>query len=183
MCSINPHKAETHRVRLTYGGDRSDYDDLVSTPTVDITTVKLHFNSIISTPGAKHMTLDLKNFYLNTPLTRYEYMRIPISYIPQQVIDHYQLLPLVHNGHVMVEIRKGIYGLPQAGILAKTLLDERLLKGGYIPATHTPGLYKHQTRPISFTLWVDDLSVKYLQKSDVLSLIALLQQHHELTPD
>lgn len=36
VCSINPNKAETHRVRLTYGG--------VSTPTVDTTTVKIHLN-------------------------------------------------------------------------------------------------------------------------------------------
>jgi hypothetical protein len=65
-------------------------------------------------------------------------MRIPIYMIPQTIIEHYNLLPLVHNGFIMTEIRKGIYGLPQAGILAKQLLDERLLEGGYYPAPHTP---------------------------------------------
>jgi len=62
VCAINMNKQETHRVRLTYGGDRSDYEYEVSTPTVDTTTVKLHLNSIISTPGARHMTLDIKHF-------------------------------------------------------------------------------------------------------------------------
>ena len=183
VCSINMNKSETHRVRLTYGGDRSDYDFEVSTPTADITTVKLHFNSILSTPGAKHMTLDLKNFYLNTPMERFEYMRIPIAIIPPIIIKHYDLLPLITNGHVMVEIMKGIYGLPQAGILAKKLLEERLLTGGYIPAPHTPGLYRHSCHPIQFTLWVDDFSVKYVHKRDADTLISLLQQHYDLTTD
>jgi hypothetical protein len=112
-----------YRVRLAYGGDRSDYPFEVSTTTVDVTTVKLHFNSIISTPNARHMTMDLQNFYLNTPLTRYEYTRAPLSMIPQSVIEHYNLLEIATDGFVMVEIVKGIYGLPQAGILAKALLD------------------------------------------------------------
>jgi len=183
VCSINMNKSETHRVRLTYGGDCSDYDSEVSTPTADITAVKLHFNFILSTPGEKHMTLDLKNFYLNTPMERFEYMRIPMSIIPPAIIKHYDPLPLITNGHVMVEIMKGIYGLPQAGILAKKLLDERLLTGGYTPATHTPGLYRHSIHPIQFTLWVDDFSVKYIHKRDADALISLWRQHYDLTTD
>jgi len=183
VCAYNTNKADPYRVRFTYGGDRSDYPLEVSTPTIDITTVKLHLNSIISTPGARHMTLDLKNFYLNTPLERYEYMRIPINIVPQPVIDHYNLTSLVQSGHVMVEIRKGIYGLKQAGLLANNLLNERILAGGYYPASHTPGLYLHKTRKISFTLWVDDFSVKYINREDAQHLIELLSQHYEMTTD
>ena len=83
VCDINPAKADPYRVRLAYGGDRSDYPDVVSTPTVDTTTVKIHLNSVISTPDAKYATLDIKNFYLYTTLTRFEYMRIPVKIIPQ----------------------------------------------------------------------------------------------------
>jgi len=129
------------------------------------------------------MTLDLKNFYLNTPLTRFEYMRIPINIIPTDIIDHYNLQPLVTNGHVMVEIQKGIYGLPQAGILANDLLNTRLAAGGYNPAPHTPGLYIHQTRKTSFTLWVDDFGVKYTKQEDANHLISLLENHYEMTVD
>jgi len=96
------------------------------------------------------MTLDLKNFYLNTPMDRYEYMGIPITIIPDSIIAHYNLTSLVVQDHVMIKIMKGIYGLPQAGILAKRLLDERLLKGDYIPAPHRPGLYQHRSKPIQF---------------------------------
>ena len=61
------------------------------------------------------MGIDIKDFYLNNAMSRYEYMRIPISQIPQKIIDMYNLTPLIHNGAVHVEIRKGMYGLPQAG--------------------------------------------------------------------
>ena len=183
VCSINPNKQETHRVRFTYGGDRSDYPYEVSTATVDTTTVKIHLNSVISTEGAKYATLDIKNFYLNTPLERYEYMRILIDIIPTSIMEHYKLSPLIVNGYVMVEIRKGIYGLPQAGILAKQLLEKRLLTAGYYPAANTPGLYLHQEHNISLTLWVDDFGIKYTRRQDVDHLTSLLKQYYEFTID
>jgi hypothetical protein len=121
VCAHNALKVEQHRVRMTYGGDRTDYTGDVSTVAIDATAVKVHLNSIISTPGARHLTIDIKNFYLGTPLERFEYMRIALKDIPASVIGHYNLQTLEHDGHVMVEIRKGIYGLPQAGLLAKQL--------------------------------------------------------------
>jgi hypothetical protein len=68
------HKAETKRVRLTVGGNIIHYPDKVSTPTADLSTVKLLLNSVISTPGARFATFDLKDFYLGTPMMRKEYM-------------------------------------------------------------------------------------------------------------
>ena len=55
-----------------------------------------------------------------------EYMRIPVKYIPQEIIDEYNFLQLVKSGFVYVEITKGIYGLLQAGLLAKKLPAKRL---------------------------------------------------------
>jgi hypothetical protein len=51
------------------------------------------------------MTIDLANFYLNTPMERFEYMRIPLCAIPDCIMDQYNLKPLIHNGSVMVKIR------------------------------------------------------------------------------
>ena len=39
-------------------------------------------------------------------------MRIPVD-----IMDQYNLSPFVVNGFVLVEIRIGMYGLPQAGII------------------------------------------------------------------
>ena len=114
---------------MRVGGDRINYPGDVATKTAD--TTKLILNSVVSTPDAKFMTLDVKNFYLNTPLKRYEYLRIPINLIPKEVIQQYQLHFITHYHHVYVEIRKGMYGLPQAGLLANQLLESRLTLDGY----------------------------------------------------
>jgi hypothetical protein len=62
VCNIRLQKEETHRVRFTAGGDRILYPGNVSTPTADMTTIKIHLNSVISTPGARYMNIDLKDF-------------------------------------------------------------------------------------------------------------------------
>jgi hypothetical protein len=54
-----------------------NYPGELSTLTAGITTLKLMWNSILSTEGAKYMCLDLKNFYLSAPLDKYKYMKIP----------------------------------------------------------------------------------------------------------
>jgi hypothetical protein len=70
VATERPHKAETKRFRLTVGGNLVHYPDKVSTPTADLSTVKLLLNSVISTPGARFATFDLKDFYLGTPMIR-----------------------------------------------------------------------------------------------------------------
>ena len=54
-------------------------------------TVKLLLNSILSTPNAKFMSIDIKYFYFNTPMPRYEYMRLKLSNLPEDVIHQYNL--------------------------------------------------------------------------------------------
>jgi hypothetical protein len=103
---IRPQKAKTHRVRLTGGGNLIDYPGVVSTPTAKMTTAKILFNSVISTPGAPFMCTDVKDFYLNTPMARYKYMRLPLHILPQAIVDQYKLLPLLHDGWVWVEVAK-----------------------------------------------------------------------------
>ena len=162
--TLKPHKAEKHRIRLTVDGNRIDSPGLVSTPTAEMQTVKLHLNSVISDVNASYLVTDIKFFYLNTPMNRFEYMRIPVKHLPDDIMEQYNLASLVVNGHVMVEIRKGMYGLPQAGLLAQQRLNAHLLKFGYNKCTHTPGLYTHHTRPTTFTFVVDDFGMKYHSK-------------------
>ena len=87
--------------------------------------------------------MDVKNFYLNTPMKVFEYMYLPISIIPQEIIDKYNLRDLAEDGWVYIEIQKGMYDLKQAGILANKLLAKRLNKTGYYPCQFTPGLWRH----------------------------------------
>ena len=106
------------------GGDKIKIPIDCGTPTADLFTVKLLLNSVVSTNRAKFFTLDIKNFYLNTPMERFEYMRLKTEDIPENVVEKYELKAKEEYGQVYVEIRKGMYGLPQAGILAQKLLGK-----------------------------------------------------------
>ena len=65
------------------------------------------------------MILDIKNFYLETPLERYEYLRLKLSDIPDDVINEYDLKPKVVDGYVYLEVRRGMYGLPHGGLIVQ----------------------------------------------------------------
>ena len=110
------------------GGSLIKYPGELTTRTADLTTTKVTWNSVISTRNARYMCADVKNFYLCTPLERYENIRMPINLIPQEFIDLYDLGSKVKNGYVYIEIQQGMYGLLQSGILANKLLKERLLQ-------------------------------------------------------
>jgi hypothetical protein len=68
------------------------------------------------------MNMEIKYYYLGTPLECYEYVRIPISMVPEEILTEYSLHALIHDGYIYVEVRKGMYGSPQAGLLANILL-------------------------------------------------------------
>ena len=53
VCNIRTQKTKTHRVRLTVGGDKLSYEGPVSTTTEDLTTAKIHWNSVLSRPDGK----------------------------------------------------------------------------------------------------------------------------------
>ncbi len=55
------------------GGNLINYPGNCGISTADLLTVKLFLNSIISMPNAKFMSIDIKDFYLNTPMARYKY--------------------------------------------------------------------------------------------------------------
>jgi hypothetical protein len=67
-------------------------------------------------------------------------MVINLSSLPQETIKKYDLIELSQEGKVYIEIQKGMYGLPQAGILANELLQRNLAQDGYWPTKHTHGL-------------------------------------------
>jgi hypothetical protein len=148
-----------------------------------LTTAKILINSVISTFGAKFLVKDINNFYLNTPLGRFEYMVINVSSLPQETIEKYDLIELSQDGKVYREIQKGMYGLPQAGILANELLKHNLAKDGYRPIQHTHGLWTHNTRPISFSLVVDDFGVKYVGREHAEHLMPCIKKKYNISSD
>ena len=74
-----------------------------------------------------------------------------------------------------------MYGLPKAGILANQLLTNRLEPKGYFQCRHTPGLWRHRWRPVTFSLVVDDLGVKYVGKRYADHLCDSIREHYSIT--
>jgi hypothetical protein len=146
VCDYKPHKQEKECVRLAVGGDRLDYSGNVATSTAYIITFKILINSTLSTEDATMMMMDIKNYYLGTPLSRFEYMKMLLSRFPEEIIQKYNLNALAVDSWVYIETRKGMYGSKQSCLLANQLLQTRLAPFGYYPARHTPGLWLHKTR-------------------------------------
>ena len=123
---VNYHaeKGDLYSTRLIVGENLIVYPGDCGTPTIDLLTIKFLLNSVISTPDAKFMTIDIHYFYLNTPMLQFKYMNLKLSNLPQGFVKLYNLASKVDkHGFVYLKIRRGMYGLPQAGILSSSPRD------------------------------------------------------------
>eukprot|EP00804_Cyclotella_cryptica_P012986 CCRYP_002317-RA/>CCRYP_002317-RA protein AED:0.32 eAED:0.30 QI:0/0/0/1/1/1/3/0/854 len=178
-----PQKKEKERTCLTAVRTYINYPWNKAVPMSDLTMAKSLFNSVIYTPGATFHGGDLKNVYLNTPMDRPEYMRLKFDLIPEEIVDKYKLREYNKDGWVYVRIDLGMYGLPQAGILANKLLAKRLAKVRYYQCKYTPGLKRHIWRPITFCLVVDDFGIKTVGLKHAKHLQAELEKYYKCSMD
>ncbi len=130
------------------------------------------------------MAIGISNFYLMTPLHCAKLIRIKLSDIPNEVIKEYKLREkATKNGSIYIKAKRGMHRLPQPGLLANELLKKRLNKHGYRQSKLVPGLWKHDTRPIQFTLVVDNFGIKYVSKEHAHHLKNALKGHYKVTCD
>ena len=130
------------------------------TPCASLPT-KILLNSVFSTILALFMCADIHDFYYNTPMVDCEYMKLPISMFPQEIVEQYNLKDRVAvDGYVYTEIRKGMPGIKQARRLASDRLTKNLARNGYAPVPHTPSLWRHHTSDLVFSLVVNDFGIK-----------------------
>ena len=59
-------------------------------------------------------------------MEKFHYMKIQFRYITKEIIDEYNIQDIASHGNVYVEIRKGMYGLKEAGIIAFNRLVTKL---------------------------------------------------------
>jgi hypothetical protein len=162
-------------------GIRFHYDGPTSALTADMPVVKLLLHSVVS-DGASWMTIDIKDYYLGTPLLRPEYVRIPSRFLPAEVITTHRLQPFIHSDTVLFEISKCMCGLPQAGLLAQQRLIAHLAQHGYLQ-TSTPCLFRHHSNGTVFALVVDDFGIKYTTVAGANHLIATLKLLYDIKID
>ncbi len=107
-----------------------------------------------------------------------------LSNILDKIIKKYKLQnKTTPSRSIHIVANRGMYGLPQSGLIANKLLEKRLNKHGYRQSKLVPGLWRHDTRPIQFTLMVDDFGVKNIGKEHAMHLKKVLKLHYKLTCD
>ncbi len=106
---------------------------------------------------------------------------MPIALLPNNIIRHYQLQEKVLDCYIYMEICKGMYRLPRAGILANKLFKEQLVHHGYFKQLHTLGL-RHS--PVCFNLCVNNFGIKYSGREHLHHLYdALRKETYEIVED
>ena len=146
---------------LTAGGDKLDYPGDPSSPEVSLINVKININSTISRAknNARYMFIDIKNFYLVNPMKQLQHMFIHKKLIPQEVLNEYDII-FNDRDFTYVEIRRGVYGLKEAGVIAFDQLIQKLKRFGYEPMLQTPGLWRHTSRkPLSHSALTTSASI------------------------
>jgi hypothetical protein len=131
---------------------------------------------------AEFMSIDIKDFYLNTALPRSEWMRIQVKFIFPAILAKYKLHQYIHNGAILFQVVKSLYGLPYTGKFSQDALIEHLAAHGYHQTiTTTTCLFRHENNGIAFTLVVDDFGVKFKNKEAAQHLIDCLKLRYPIT--
>jgi hypothetical protein len=118
VLDYRPQKEDPYRIRITAGGNLINYESNASLRTADLDTAKLHWNSVVSTPLARYMCLNIKNFCLTAALEYFEYSRMPLTLFPAWIIEQYDMEKHALNRYIHLEMRQAVWGLPQVCILA-----------------------------------------------------------------
>ena len=103
-------------------------------------------NSTISgaEKGAKFMSADIKDYFLAMPMAQPEYTKVQYKHILEDIRSRYNLhTKVTTNNYIHIRIRKGVYGLKKAAILAYENFKRSLLPFGYAPVIDTVGVWKH----------------------------------------
>ena len=115
VCDYRPLKTEKFRVRMTIGGDKLDYHEDTASPTASLFETKLLINSVISDHkryNSKFCSINIKDFFLTTPMDRPEYLRIHKKYFSNSFKNLYNLNKKIHHdGFIYCKVKKGLYGL------------------------------------------------------------------------
>ena len=169
------------RVRCTVGGDRVTVTGEVSSGTASMDVLKILLNAVVS-EDSFWSSCDITDYYLGSPMEEadYQWMYIAAKDIPYDIREKYNVE--IRNGKACVCIQKGMYGLPNAGLLAQEQLITRLAEDEY-HETDTECLFKHATRDTYFMLVVDDFGIKTRNQDDLHHLLGILQKHYKITVD
>jgi hypothetical protein len=170
------------RIRGTIGGDKTNFTGAVSSRTASLEVVRILLNSVLA-DDADFMACDITDYYLGTPMERPEFMRMHRRQLSPTIIAEYDLEQYFQNDVVHFIVTKGMYGLPQAGLLAQQRLVAHLAQHDYIQSDLVPCLFTHATNGITFVLVVDDFGIKFRTTAGRDHLLETLRLQYQITVD
>jgi hypothetical protein len=144
---LDPSNVIEYRTRLTWGREKSTDDHPTSSSTIDTTAMKLMLNSTVSDPNAVLSTIDVSDFYLHSKLAKPAYLSVPLRYLPPQTLQFLGVTHLPKEGSLLFEVYNAVYGMDDAGRVSQHDLINHLQPHGYYMCRHTPGLFRHRSRP------------------------------------
>ena len=109
VLDYRPLKEEQCWIRIVVGGDRLSYQSDAGSPATDMVETKIIVNSTISDAhkGARFMTMDIKDFFLASPMTRDEFMKVKYKYFPEDIREFYDLeSKKTEDGYIYIRIKK-----------------------------------------------------------------------------
>ena len=173
------------RSGITAWGHLSECDSETATNSTSIWTIKMLLNSVSSTQGAKFSTLDIKSVHPKSLLWDSQCTRFNLSQTPKDFQSQHNLHALVDNpGCVCAQINWSLHRLEENGSIAnEDIVVDHSLQFGRHEIKHTAGLFTHVTRPIQFSLVVDDFGVKWVNHADLNHLLESPRTKHTMTCD
>jgi len=112
-----------------------------------------------------------------------EWITVPVKDVPYSLLQEHNLTQFIVDDHILCRVDGTMYGHPFAGRGANTDLVAHLAKHDFLQDPNIPCLFIHSTRPISFTLVVDDFGVKYTDLDDIHYLIHILEEKYDVHSD
>ena len=110
-------------------------------------------------------------------------MKLRLEIIPDEIIQQYNLLDIAVDKWIYCEIKKEMYGLPHTRKFSNERLTKHLDPYGYTLSKLTPGMWKHATRSITFTLVVDNFGIKFINPVNLTHLLDALKEQYDITHD
>ena len=83
LCAVLPQMEDPNRTRITIAGSRICYPGNIGMPIGSLGLVDRIINNVLSCRNLRFFCFDAKNFYLQTPMYRPEYVCIKLLDIPQ----------------------------------------------------------------------------------------------------
>jgi hypothetical protein len=116
-------------------------------------------------------------------MDRPEYLRMTRKQLSSTIIAEYDMEQYFDNDIIHFQVNKGMYGLPQAGLLTQQRLVAYLAEHGYIQSDTVLCLFRHIDNGFTFVLVVDDFGIMHETIAGRDHLLSTLRLLYKITVD